>query len=228
MAKGLKQLLLGVVIGLVLIAGGILLLSWTLGNPQIVVQGRPIEFWMDQSKSQNPAASNELDAVLAAQIIPRFTEEMFHDTNDSSFRLALVKNLNSLPGVFINYTPAEGRRARAASILGQFGPRAKAAIPALLEAAKGHDDAVRSAAVTTLGQIHGDPDHVIPLLITLLDDKELNDESAEALGNYGGLAKAAIPKLIPLLQVNDNDLHGAVVEALRKIDPDAALKAGVK
>jgi hypothetical protein len=69
---------------------------------------------------------------------------------------------------------------------------------------------------------------VIPLLISYLDDDNLNDEAATALGNYGSLARSAIPKILPLLHAADDDAQAAAQAALLKIDPDAAAKAGVK
>jgi HEAT repeat protein len=141
--------------------------------------------------------------------------------------LKLVDLLNCIPGLTVVFTPAPSRRAGAAHFLGWFGPAAKAAIPALIEALKSPDESVRGPAAESLGEIHCEPDVIIPLLITYLDDADLNDEAAAALGKFGELAKAAVPKLIPLLKINDKDLQEAVRTALKKIDPEAAAKAGV-
>jgi hypothetical protein len=61
---------------------------------------------------------------------------MFCDTNDSRLRLAVIDQLNSLPGVHVAFTPADGRRAEAVDNLAALGPAAKAALPALIEALK--------------------------------------------------------------------------------------------
>jgi HEAT repeat protein len=98
----------------------------------------------------------------------------------------------------------------------------------LMQAVKGKDSAVHEAAITALGEIHDEPDVVIPFLISYLDDDDLNDEAATALGNFGSLAKPAIPKILPLLHAADDDAQAAAKAALLKIDPDAAAKVGVK
>ena len=77
-------------------------------------------------------------------------------------------------------------------------------------------------------KIHSDPDVVIPLLIGYLDDDRLDSEAATALGNFGSLAKAAIPKIVPLLKARDNDDRLVAQDALKKIDSEAARDAGVK
>lgn len=228
MKRRLIRISFAVAIGLATLAGAIWVLSKTLSNREQFFQARPLRYWVAQMKSQDPGASKQAELVLNQVIIPQLTESMFHDTNDSKLRKALVENLNELPGILIGFTPAEGRRATAAAELGDFGAQAGAAIPALILALKGHDEVVRGPAAKALGEIHGQPEVVIPLLISVLDDNELNDEAAEALGNFGPLAKAAVPKLIPLLKAPDKDLHFAVVDALKRIDPDAAATAGVK
>lgn len=125
----------------------------------------------------------------------------------------------------IYFTQAGGRRAAATQMVGAFGPAAKAAVPALADALKGHDQLVKGPAIQALGDIHSDPQVVVPLLIGYLDDEELNDEAARALANYGSLAQAAVPKIIPLLHASDKSARAAAEFALKKIDPDAYAKA---
>jgi HEAT repeat protein len=91
----------------------------------------------------------------------------------------------------MSFTEASWRRSYAAQSIGELGPGAKSAVPALLEALKGKDAAVHEAAIKALGHIHSDPTARIPLLIGYLDDENLRDEAALALANYGSLAKAA-------------------------------------
>jgi hypothetical protein len=96
------------------------------------------------------------------------------------------------------------------------------AVPALIEAVKGDDSAVRGPAVRALAQIHSDPDVVIPLLMRCLDDKDVDDVAARALGFYGNLARGAVPKLMDLAHHGrDSDVISQSREAVRKIDPEA-------
>jgi HEAT repeat protein len=187
-----------------------------------------VEYWRERLNSTDATASNQANTLLNTEIIPRLTNTLLHDTNDSRLRLALVERLNSLPGMAIYSTTADGRRVGAAAELGDLGSAAKATGPALLEVLNGHDEAVRGAAAVALGKIHYQPERVVPLLIALLDNPDLNDEAADALGEYGPLAKAAVPKLIPMLKAPDKDARHAATVALKKIDSAAAAEAGVK
>jgi HEAT repeat protein len=162
--------------------------------------------------------------------MPQLTEAMFHDTNDSRLRLALVDQLNTLPGVQICSTVAAARRVAATQAIGQIGPQAKGTIPDLIKVLKGNDPAPRPAAASALGQIHGEPETIIPLLIALLDDPQdgVPENAASALGNWGSLSKAAVPKLLPMLKAPDKDLRRAATLALKQIDPEAATNTAVK
>lgn len=227
MLKRIKRLVLGTVIGILVLTGVAFLLARTLGDREKLYEGKPLAYWIEQM-NQGPGASNQPMAVITNRIIPALTEAMLRDTNDSRIRFALIGVLNQIPGIWVYATPAPSRRSFAANSIGRFGPAARCAIPVLIQAVKGNDAPVRGTAVSALGEIGCEPDVVIPALIACLGDDDVNDEAAEALGKFGSLAKAAVPKLIPLLKVPDKDLHTAVVEALRKIDPEAAAKAGVK
>jgi HEAT repeat protein len=208
----IRRIALGVVAGMGLLAGVVWLLTRT---------GKPIEGWQEQLNGHDSRASNEAFTVANERIIPQLTDVMLHDTNDSRLRLSLIDTLNGLPGVQIYFRAAGIRRSEAAQSLGELGPAARSAVPALVQAVKGTDEMVHGAAIKALGKIHSDPDTLIPLLIGYLDDKDLNDEAALALANYGSLAKAAVPKIVPLLQAPDKDARKAATEALKKIDPAA-------
>jgi len=132
--------------------------------------------------------------------------------------------------------------------LSNVGSEATAAIPALSEILgnKQHDTYNRTVAANTLGAIgHTDS---IPALLKALDDPEAQicGAAANALGRIGSSAREAIPKLIKLL--DDERIHAGTTsysvsaerieskgisvretaaEALRRIDQDAAAKAGV-
>jgi HEAT repeat protein len=226
-----KRILVGAVIGMGTVVGGIWLLSRSLAEREVSCEGKPLDDWVERLNGQDAAASNRAAVVVNTMIIPQLTEQMFHDTNDSSLRIALIEKLNNLPGVNIQFSAAPFRRAAAARWLGELGARAKAAVPALLQVLKGNDDMVRVKAAEALGRIHSDPEMVIPALITCLNDpkSDLRTEAAEALAGWGKQSQAAVPRLIQLLDDrSDRDLMAAVPEALKKIDPEAAAKAGVK
>ncbi len=205
--------------GLGVLAAVILLLIATLGEHEPIFEGKPIFRWLAQLHSADPALTNQTIRVLNRTIIPQLTWRMVTDTNDSRIRLTLIDYLNTLPNVNIFYRTAGSRRADAACLIGSFGPCAKRAVPALLDALQGSDLAVRAAAAEALGDIHSEPGTVIPVLIRCLDDKYVDEAAALALAEYGSAAKAAIPKLLELSKVPEKDLHRAVTIALSKINP---------
>src|SRR5215831_12383261 len=101
MIKRLRRILIGTVIGLVLLAGSIWALTRLLNEPIPRYQGRFLSDWLEQAHSRDAAVSNQACMVLSTTIIPQLTQTMFCDTNDSRLRLALVDQLNDLPGVQI-------------------------------------------------------------------------------------------------------------------------------
>jgi len=228
MKKRIIRIFIGVLVGLFILVGVIWLLSLTLGDRETLYAGKSVDGWKQQLESRDVGASNRAYEVLNTQIIPRLVNQMFHDTNDSKLRLSLIETLNGLPGVHIDFATAEPRRAGAAGYLGSIGPPAKTAVPSLIQALKGPDAGLHEPAIAALGKIHSDPDVVIPLLIPYLAKDDVNDEAATALGNYGSLAREAFPKIVPLLHAKDKDARSAARIALKKIDPEAAAKAGVK
>jgi HEAT repeat protein len=218
----------GVLIGLLMIAVAIWVLSKNMGNlHETLYAGHPLSYWQQQLEGRDVGASNAAYAVVNAQIVPQLIDTMLHDTNDSKIRLGVIGALDKLPGIQISYTEASGRRSGAAGDLGRFGPAAKAAVPSLVRSLKA-PEGVHEAAIYALGSIHSDPDVVIPLLISYLTNEDLDDKAAWALGKYGSLAKEAFPRILPLYKGGDKDARAAARVALKLIDPAAAKKAGVK
>ena len=111
----------------------------------------------------------------------------------------------------------------AARILGNIGPPARAAIPALSESFKDENGVVRCAAALAVWKITAEANTVVPLLTGLLDDKDssVRRSAAYSLGQIGLAAKPAIPALVKLY--DDKDRVSAVVasKALGKIGPAA-------
>jgi hypothetical protein len=221
------RMLLCVVAGLAIIAGTLWLLSRTLGDHPALYAGRPLDEWVPQLTNQDATISNQANDVLNSQIIPRLVDQMFHDTNDSQVRIVLVQSLNRIPGLRLNYSHSASRRIGAEMEIGNCGPPAKAAVPSLIQALEGSQEELHEAAIQSLGKIHANPDLVIPLLIPCLTNNDLNEDAAIALANYGPVAKAVFPNLLPLLKAGDPHTRKAARFALKRIDPEAAAKAGV-
>jgi HEAT repeat protein len=219
----------GVLAGLCVLVAGTWILSRALDNHQTMYQGKPSYYWSEQLTNQDAGASNKAAAVLHSQIIPHLTNQMFSDTNDSKLKMALIDELNTLPGIQIDFIDSNSRRVQAVMELGTFGSGAKSAAPALLEALKRQDNVLCEPAARVLVNIQAEPEAVIPALIgCMVDDKgHGRSDVVEALGQYGPRAKAAVPVLVKLLKDRSSkEIIRAAPRALRRIDPEAAATAG--
>ena len=101
-------------------------------------------------------------------------------------------------------------RKAAARRLGEIGPEAKAAVPALVEALKDKDDeSLREAALMSLIKINPNPKTVIPAFIEALKDTSrfVRYLAASALDRFGSEARAAVPNLIELLSNKKEDVE---------------------
>jgi HEAT repeat protein len=142
----------------------------------------------------------------------------------------------------------EDTQEDAAEKLGSMGAGAKAALPDLTKLLKGPDSSVRVAAALAVWRITGEAGVVVPMLVesARCEHGEIAEEALTALGEMGPAAKAAVPALLELrkaeqdsqpihLQANDPwkwskawETVKRAEEALRRIDPAAAAKAGVR
>jgi HEAT repeat protein len=52
------------------------------------------------------------------------------------------------------------------------------------------------------------------------------ESAVGGLGQFGGLATPAVPKLLQLLKAPDKDMRHAAIIALEQIAPEEAAKAG--
>src|SRR5262249_15596120 len=116
----------------------------------------------------------------------------------------------------------------AINVVGDLGPEAKVAVPALVALLKDTriDKVDRVFVVRALGRLGPQASASVPDLIEVLksDDLYLRIQAATTLGQIGPDAKAAVPLLHDLL--HDMLKHpsveaerSAVFEALRKIGP---------
>jgi hypothetical protein len=121
-------------------------------------------------------------------------------------------------------------RLCASDALFSIGPAAGAAVPSLLRGASDSNEQVRVRAVAALWQIHPQPSLVVPAFAKSLDDTKsaVREMAATALGDFGADAQQAVPALVLFLSDSDAGVRECVTNALLKIDPEAAAKAGVK
>jgi serine/threonine protein kinase/HEAT repeat protein len=104
--------------------------------------------------------------------------------------------------------------------LGQIGPTAQAAVPALVEALEDPELAVRWDAAKALGKMGPAAARAVPALAAVLheqDDPIVRQRAVVALGEIGPAARSAVPALIGALKDNFNHLDEQAGEALVRI-----------
>jgi HEAT repeat protein len=109
--------------------------------------------------------------------------------------------------------------------LGQLGEPARTAVPALLKARHDPDAGVRLSAACALVRIAPQQSKdVVPDLTMGLQAAEwwVRAGAARALGDIGGNAKLAVPRLAICLDDPIKPVRKGAAAALKKIDPDAA------
>lgn len=128
------------------------------------------------------------------------------------------------------YDQHEEFREFLAPALGAIGPSASNAVPSLLEAVTNAKPTQAPwNALQALGEIHAEPDKVVPVLTGLLKspNPSVRKRTAIALGAFGLEAKPAVPALVLLLSETNVFVQRAVAKAIKQIDPDAVKNAGV-
>jgi HEAT repeat protein len=116
----------------------------------------------------------------------------------------------------------EALRGAAARRLGELGPAAKEAGPALTRALRDESGSVRLAAALALGRVGGHAEEVVVALAELVQewgDPEVRWQAAAALGRMGAAAGAAAPALRSAKTEADPLLRQVARDALRKITP---------
>lgn len=125
----------------------------------------------------------------------------------------------------LNGTDHDARRA--AQALGDLGPMARAAVPALVKHFDSKNVNLRIESAGAVGRI--DPARApaaVKVLSAVLEDPKLTKGvprmyAVAALRNIGAPAKAALPVLAQLL-TDDRPFHSEIAVAMLAIDPDSA------
>jgi HEAT repeat protein len=114
--------------------------------------------------------------------------------------------------------------------LRSIGPSASNAVPAIIQHFNGTDFSTRIMAAQALGTIHAMSGSSVPALTASLQDSNsaVIVYGIGSLEAFGVEAKPAVPALVGLLKDPDLGVRTAATNALKKIDPEAAVKAGVK
>jgi hypothetical protein len=206
-------------IGVIVIAG---LPRW-LATPDSTFSGRSVEAWVAELQSGNPAGSNAAVGMATNVIVPQLLDTVHRDTRDPRLKLLLVETLDSLPGIHVDFVPADGRRALALEDLAKLGAAGASAVPELVHLLDENDERLVGHAATALAAVRGKAAVAVPALLHALrrPDGHGRPEVVDALAAYAADARVAIPDLVKLLDdLGSKEIRVAAPRALKAIDPE--------
>jgi HEAT repeat protein len=120
-------------------------------------------------------------------------------------------------------------RVRAVMTLGEIGPPAKKMLPTLKKLLEDKDGDTQLAAALAVYQISGDVKESMKVLEELLGTEKHYTLAINALGEMGPAAIGMLPTLVNLYREEEVAADRmALANAIKKIDPKAAAKLGIK
>lgn len=192
-----------------------------------VHQGRRLAAWLQDFDSASPQRRDRAaEAVrqMGAAVVPSLVEILRQ--RDSGFKVALGKWMNAVVPVQLYFRPAGERHRQAIQACRALGPAGRPAIPeliALLNDAESSSAAAHALAVIDL--------RIFPLSRALTDGNYAAPVRRSialrlACGWYN--PQQVVPALVQGLQDADSGVSVAAAESLKRIDPAAAARLGLK
>ena len=142
-----------------------------------------------------------------------------NDQGGDPIRIAAIQGLDAFPSAVSQSVPELVRLLRedkdprvrwfTAGTIAELGPKAKDAVPALI-------DALRSREVAAGGRV------MLGIGAMTDEDGPIRLAAAVALGKIGPAARSAVPALVQALADPDSRVRGEAAAALGEIGPDAA------
>jgi len=207
--------------------------SYMLPTSEPGYEGKSLSRWARGLEYENVNPSDEQRAALRAMGEPAITRLIaILQSRDSAMKrkfVAYAKRNAVIYNRFIaprHVIPEDVYHAQAATALGEIGPAARAAIPALTVASTDSDDMVAARARAALIKIR--QESITPLLALLEDTHSTNwYEAALTLRHVGTNAEAAVPLLVSALQSTNVGVRQYALFALGGIAsrPDLAVPA---
>jgi HEAT repeat protein len=188
-------------------------LTALLGSPDARTRARVAEILGHLGPPARPALLRCLEDQEA--VVRRQAEE-------AVLRVVAGAVPEALPGLLALLASPEPRtRAAAARVLGEIGPPARRALPALLCCSEDQVAEVRRQAEDAVLRVvpAAGPERVADLTgLLAAQNARVRHEAARLLGELGEGAGPAVPALLPLLEDPDWGVRSAPFEALKRID----------
>lgn len=241
-----------IVVGVgVLLTAGTTVVMEKLKPHEPTYQGKPLSVWlkdydnMEEIFANNGAKLHELDKIVnqaGSNAVPTLLqllqdedskEHDFHSNgNEASngFRVLGTSATNAVSALIKIYEQNPAARVDILYSLNCIGTNADVSVDWLLPKLKDPNHQIRAGIAYVIGNKHTKSEQAIPALIECLSDSNrmVRGDAALALGSCGIDAKSAIPKLVEMLNDKDKAVRNSAALALKEINPEAAVKAGLK
>jgi RNA polymerase sigma factor (sigma-70 family) len=196
----------------------------------LLYRGKPAGFWVEQLNDGDPSYRLEAVRVLgiAAARDPKLIKpllRMLHDEEDR-VRVAATHSLGqagtaALPALTARLKEQEPVRSLAAVALGDIGPEAECAVPALVDVLRAQDTRAREAAADALGKIGPRAKAALPDLVQAL--KKTRD-NRQVIGQAIARIDPSTQKALPTyafrsdLMINVTQLESTWADAIRELE----------
>jgi HEAT repeat protein len=129
----------------------------------------------------------------------------------------------ALPGLMNALTNHSYNMATLAALsIPEMGTNALPAVPCFLRDLASRNHFVRERAADALGNLHLEPEIVVPALTNLLTDPSLTARclALNSLAQFGDMGRPAIPVIMPLLEDTDATVRASATNALYDLMPE--------
>ncbi len=189
----------------------------------------------------DPVAAVRIESALAAWLISgeakhvnvlvkALSDESVNVRDNACHALAVMKSAaKDAVGPVAKLLDDKDLRVRAIMTLGAIGPASRTTLPTLKKLLQDKDGDTQLASAFAVWQISGEAKESMKVLEELLGTEKHYTRTIHALGDMGPAAESLLPTLVALWREEDMPADRlALAGAIKKIDPKAALRLGIK
>jgi len=180
----------------------------------------------DINVQQSAVHGFEILGELGSPAVPALTN-LLYGTNPVVNLLAANSlgyiGVAALPALMSALTNRSYNIATLAALsIPEMGTNALPAVPVFLRDLTNRNHFVRERAVDALGNLHLQPEIVVPALTKLLADPSLTARclALNSVAQFKDLGRSAVPEIMPLLQDSDPTVRASATNALYELMPE--------
>ncbi len=169
----------------------------------------------------------------AADVVPELTALLADPQHELRIKVLIAlgeigpESAAAVPAIVQRLESDEimGARYAAAFALGNIGARTEQANRALVAAARGEEQTLKTISLWALAKINPDEQRVVKFAAETLvaglaaDDPQVRRVAARALADFGDHSDVVVPALVALLKDADPEVAGNALDALASIGP---------